>query len=186
MGTPEYLAPEIWQGHSHGQEVDWWSVGVILYEMLVGVTPFAADSLSALYNNCVFGKLEWGPDADHVPPVARDLVQRLLVKRPDARLGCRGAAEIKEHECVRMMMMMMMMVMMMMMMMIMMMMMMMQPPALKNCNGFGQVLQGHQVGDAVSDAAAVCAAAGQRDGHVVLCGAAGAATTTPSITTMNP
>ena len=98
VGTPEYLAPEIWQGHSHGQEVDWWSVGVILYEMLVGVTPFAAESLSALYSNCVFGKLEWGPDADHVPPPARDLIQQLLIKRPEARLGARGAADIKAHE----------------------------------------------------------------------------------------
>jgi serine/threonine protein kinase len=98
VGTPEYLAPEIWQGHSHGQPVDWWSVGVILYEMLVGVTPFAADSLSALFDNCVFGNLEWGPDADHVPLLARDLIQRLLEKRPEKRLGARGASEIKEHE----------------------------------------------------------------------------------------
>jgi serine/threonine protein kinase len=98
VGTPEYLAPEIWQGHSHGQEVDWWSVGVILYEMLVGVTPFAAESLSLLFENCVFGKLEWGPDTEHVPLAARDLVQRLLEKRPDLRLGARGASEIKDHE----------------------------------------------------------------------------------------
>jgi serine/threonine protein kinase len=98
VGTPEYLAPEIWQGHSHGQEVDWWSVGVILYEMLVGVTPFAAESLSALFDNCVFGKLEWGADAEHVPLAARDLVQKLLEKRPEARLGARGASEIKQHE----------------------------------------------------------------------------------------
>jgi serine/threonine protein kinase len=98
VGTPEYLAPEIWQGHSHGQQVDWWSVGVIFYEMLVGVTPFAAESLSLLFENCVFGKLEWGPDADHVPLAARDLIQRLLEKRPELRLGARGASEIKEHE----------------------------------------------------------------------------------------
>lgn len=98
VGTPEYLAPEIWQGHSHGQEVDWWSVGVILYEMLVGVTPFAAESLSALFDNCVFGKLEWGADAEHVPLAARDLIQQLLEKRPEARLGARGASEIKQHE----------------------------------------------------------------------------------------
>jgi serine/threonine protein kinase len=98
VGTPEYLAPEIWQGHSHGQEVDWWSVGVILYEMLVGVTPFAAESLSVLFDNCVFRKLEWGSDAEHVPAAARDLIERLLEKRPEARLGSRGANEIKNHE----------------------------------------------------------------------------------------
>ncbi len=98
VGTPEYLAPEIWQGHSHGQQVDWWSVGVILYEMLVGVTPFAAESLNLLFDNCVFGKLEWGSDAEHVPLAARDLIQRLLEKRPELRLGARGASEIKEHE----------------------------------------------------------------------------------------
>jgi hypothetical protein len=62
------------------------------------VTPFAAESLSALFDNCVFGKLEWGTDAEHVPLAARDLIQRLLEKRPEMRLGARGASEIKQHE----------------------------------------------------------------------------------------
>jgi hypothetical protein len=46
----------------------------------------------------VFGKLEWGADAEHVPLAARDLIQQLLEKRPEARLGARGASEIKQHE----------------------------------------------------------------------------------------
>lgn len=44
VGTPDYLAPELLLGSLHGHEVDWWSLGVILYEFVVGVPPFSADT----------------------------------------------------------------------------------------------------------------------------------------------
>ena len=44
MGTPDYLAPELLLGTGHGAEVDWWSLGAILYEFVTGVPPFNADS----------------------------------------------------------------------------------------------------------------------------------------------
>ena len=40
VGTPEYIAPEIWQKGGYGKEVDWWSIGVMIYELVIGVTPF--------------------------------------------------------------------------------------------------------------------------------------------------
>lgn len=44
MGTPDYLAPELLLGTEHGPEVDWWSLGVVMYEFIVGIPPFNADT----------------------------------------------------------------------------------------------------------------------------------------------
>ncbi|MCQ2817634.1 MAG: protein kinase, partial [archaeon] len=49
-GTPEYLAPEIITGEGHGQAVDWWSFGILLYEMLCGLPPFYAENLERMYD----------------------------------------------------------------------------------------------------------------------------------------
>lgn len=50
VGTPDYLAPELLLGTGHGPEVDWWSLGVILYEFVCGVPPFTADTPEASFN----------------------------------------------------------------------------------------------------------------------------------------
>ena len=49
-GTPEYLAPEIIIGHGHGKEVDWWSLGILLFEMLVGIPPFYKENVHQMYD----------------------------------------------------------------------------------------------------------------------------------------
>lgn len=53
-GTPDYLAPEILQERPYGPSVDWWSLGVLLYEMLVGQTPFEADNEPDLFESILF------------------------------------------------------------------------------------------------------------------------------------
>ena len=50
VGTPDYLAPELLLGTGHGSEVDWWSLGVILFEMVAGAPPFSADTPEVLYS----------------------------------------------------------------------------------------------------------------------------------------
>ncbi|VDK48684.1 unnamed protein product [Gongylonema pulchrum] len=55
-GTPEYLAPEIIDDQGYGTAVDWWSLGILIYEMLVGVPPFRGDSLSDIYAEVMTGR----------------------------------------------------------------------------------------------------------------------------------
>lgn len=93
-GTPEYLAPEIITGIGHGKAVDWWSVGIMLYEMLVGRPPFASQNRNQLYLNTIKGQITWPPS---MSPLARDLLSRLLHRRPEERLGSRSVDDIKQH-----------------------------------------------------------------------------------------
>lgn len=95
-GTPDYLAPEIIQTIGHGKGVDWWSCGILLYEMLTGHTPFKGKSRNDLYQDIVSGEL---PRIDSVSDAAWDLLNGLLTKRPEDRLGSgeEGAEQIKTH-----------------------------------------------------------------------------------------
>eukprot|EP00392_Amoebophrya_sp_AT5.2_P016888 g17196.t1 len=106
-GTPEYLAPEILLNVGHDHRVDWWCLGVFIYEMLVGQTPFAAppssgnngeggDNLMECYRKILETEVAvWGADAGLVQ-FEEELLLGLLVSSPDARLGAReGAADIK-------------------------------------------------------------------------------------------
>jgi serine/threonine protein kinase len=58
VGTPDYLAPELLLGTGHGLEVDWWSLGVVLYEFVAGVPPFAANTPEEIFQNILD---RWGP-----------------------------------------------------------------------------------------------------------------------------
>lgn len=97
VGTHEYLAPEIIKGEGHGSAVDWWTFGILLYELLYGKTPFKGSSNEETVSNVVSQCIHF-PEYPHVSPPARDLIRRLLKKEPEARLGSsKGAAEIKQH-----------------------------------------------------------------------------------------
>ncbi len=75
IGTMEYMAPEIVTGRGHGKAVDWWSVGILMYEMLCGVPPFRAKSRAALQKQITSGKIKlprmyYGGDGESVGVVA--------------------------------------------------------------------------------------------------------------------
>ncbi|KAL9663094.1 hypothetical protein QQ045_027931 [Rhodiola kirilowii] len=97
VGTHEYLAPEIIRGEGHGSAVDWWTLGIFLYELLHGTTPFKGAGNKATLLNVVGQPLKF-PDTPKVSTNARDLIKGLLVKEPQKRIAYkRGATEIKQH-----------------------------------------------------------------------------------------
>lgn len=94
-GTPEYLAPEQLRGEGYGIEVDFWSFGIVLYEMAVGIPPFYADSALQIYDNIV---KESVTVPQFVQPELADLIDKLLVKDKTKRLGHKkGFIEIMAH-----------------------------------------------------------------------------------------
>lgn len=95
-GTPEYLAPEIIQSKGHNKAVDWWALGVLIYEMLAGYPPFYDDNPFGIYEKILSGKIEW---ARHLDPIAKDLIKKLLVQDRTKRLGNMksGAEDVKRH-----------------------------------------------------------------------------------------
>ncbi|GAX76983.1 hypothetical protein CEUSTIGMA_g4430.t1 [Chlamydomonas eustigma] len=98
VGTPDYLAPELLLGTGHGPEVDWWALGVILFEFVVGIPPFNADSPEEIFENILDRRIAWpDPEDDDMSEECRDLIEKLLISDKDKRLGHRGAGEIKMH-----------------------------------------------------------------------------------------
>ncbi|KAM9778571.1 rho-associated protein kinase 2-like isoform 5-T5 [Syngnathus typhle] len=101
VGTPDYISPEVLQsqgseGH-YGRECDWWSVGVFIYELLVGVTPFYAESLVGTYGNIMNHKNSLSfPDDVEMSQGAKNLICAFLTDR-EIRLGRTGVEEIKRH-----------------------------------------------------------------------------------------
>lgn len=95
-GTPEYLAPELLLGQGYTKTVDWWTLGVLLYEMLTGLPPFYDENTNEMYRKILSEPLHF-PSQDIVPPSAKDLLTKLLNRKPDQRLGANGASEIKAH-----------------------------------------------------------------------------------------
>ncbi|XP_076880842.1 microtubule-associated serine/threonine-protein kinase 3 isoform X8 [Brachyhypopomus gauderio] len=96
-GTPEYIAPEVILRQGYGKPVDWWAMGVILYEFLVGCVPFFGDTPEELFGQVVSDDIIWPEDDDALPVDAQDMITRLLRQSPLERLGTGGAAEVKQH-----------------------------------------------------------------------------------------
>ncbi|KAK1947356.1 putative serine/threonine protein kinase IRE [Phytophthora citrophthora] len=86
-GTPDYLAPEIILGVTHGPPVDYWALGIILCEMLVGFPPFNDDSVDAIFENIIARQILW-PDGEKCLSLeAVDLIDKLLDPNPATRMG---------------------------------------------------------------------------------------------------
>jgi serine/threonine kinase 38 len=97
VGTAYYVAPEVLNKKGYGQEIDWWSVGVIFFEMLVGYAPFCAQETQEV----CFKILNWEKYLQIPPEIklsneANDLIKR-MISDPNKRLGKNGADEIKAH-----------------------------------------------------------------------------------------
>ncbi|ORX34130.1 hypothetical protein BD324DRAFT_584008 [Kockovaella imperatae] len=98
VGTPDYLSPETILGiGGDEQAVDWWALGVVLYEFLYGIPPFHADTPERVFDNIVSRRIEWHEDEMEISPEARDLMDRLMCYDPTRRLGANGAEEVKKH-----------------------------------------------------------------------------------------
>ncbi|XP_072263628.1 rho-associated protein kinase 2 isoform X2 [Pyxicephalus adspersus] len=101
VGTPDYISPEVLKSQGgdgyYGRECDWWSVGVFLYEMLVGDTPFYADSLVGTYSKIMDHKNSLNfPEDVEISKHAKNLICAFLTDR-EVRLGRNGIEEIKQH-----------------------------------------------------------------------------------------
>lgn len=96
-GTPDYLAPEIVTGKGHGRAVDWWTLGILLYEMVGGIPPFYDETPLNTYKKIIKGRVKW---FRHFSPEIRLLIQAFLRVRPIKRIGMqRGGIDlIREHQ----------------------------------------------------------------------------------------
>nr|AML76783.1 putative LOV domain-containing protein [Ophioglossum vulgatum] len=97
VGTEEYIAPEVITGTGHSSAVDWWAVGILLYELLYGHTPFRGKNRQRTFANILHKDLVF-PGNIPVSLAAKQFINGLLHRDPANRLGSqRGANELKEH-----------------------------------------------------------------------------------------
>jgi len=95
-GTAIYIAPEVLIGEGHDKNVDWWSYGVLLHLLLTGEPPFWSENRRELFEMILLQEAEI--DDPLLSPEAKDLIEKLLIKEVENRLGCtHGAVEIKKH-----------------------------------------------------------------------------------------
>mmetsp|Transcript_40184 Transcript_40184/g.55892 ORF Transcript_40184/g.55892 Transcript_40184/m.55892 type:complete len:396 (-) Transcript_40184:53-1240(-) len=97
VGTEEYIAPEIIHGYGHTATVDWWTFGVLMFEMLFGITPFRGKSQEQTFHNVLHKDLKFPEDVP-ISKECKDFVRKLLRTDPKKRLGSvTGAPDLKGH-----------------------------------------------------------------------------------------
>uniref|UniRef100_A0A673J6B3 protein kinase C n=1 Tax=Sinocyclocheilus rhinocerous TaxID=307959 RepID=A0A673J6B3_9TELE len=95
-GTPEFLAPEVLTDSMYTRAVDWWGLGVLIYEMLVGESPFPGDDEEEVFDSIVNDEVRY---PRFMSPESVSIIQKLLQKNPEKRLGAgeQDANEVKRH-----------------------------------------------------------------------------------------
>ncbi|ODH15186.1 AGC/RSK/RSK-UNCLASSIFIED protein kinase [Paracoccidioides brasiliensis] len=100
VGTEEYIAPEVIKGDGHTSAVDWWTLGILIYEMLFGTTPFKGKSRNSTFANILRDEVPF-PESSGSPQISnicKSLIRKLLIKDETRRLGARaGASDVKTH-----------------------------------------------------------------------------------------
>ncbi|KAJ3335578.1 hypothetical protein HDU93_004973, partial [Gonapodya sp. JEL0774] len=110
VGTEEYIAPEVIKGSGHTSSVDWWTLGILIYEMLVsdliahgamrfayGTTPFKGANRKATFHNILYNEVTF-PEQPETSAYAKSIIKKLLHKDERKRLGSKaGAADVKAH-----------------------------------------------------------------------------------------
>ena len=96
-GTPDYLAPEVVSSKGYNKSVDWWSLGILIFEMLCGFTPFwDGGSPTRIYENILRGRVKYPP---YMHQDAQDLLSQLITADLTKRLGNLhgGSEDVKNH-----------------------------------------------------------------------------------------
>jgi serum/glucocorticoid-regulated kinase 2 len=97
-GTPEYLAPEVILGQGHNRPADWWSLGILIYEMVHGLPPFYDQNVNNMYNRIIKNVVQWKPNIN-ISPECKSIIKKLLHKDPIKRLGSEAdSLEVLSHE----------------------------------------------------------------------------------------
>ena len=97
VGTPDYIAPEVFSQNGYGEEADWWSIGVMFFEMVVGFPPFFSENPSDTCKKIVKWRENFSiPEDANLSPEAESFILR-MVSQPESRLGVHGVEEIKKH-----------------------------------------------------------------------------------------
>ena len=95
-GSLEYMSPEMIIGNGHCKATDWWSFGVLLYELYYGVTPFANENQTKMSEYIQWAEVKFPSDVP-ITSEFMDLIKQLLTKEPNKRLGNKGISDIKSH-----------------------------------------------------------------------------------------
>ncbi|KAH3688076.1 hypothetical protein WICPIJ_000918 [Wickerhamomyces pijperi] len=97
VGTEEYIAPEVIRGKGHTVAVDWWTLGILIYEMICGTTPFKGSNRNQTFSNILKSEVTF-PDSQSISSNCKNLIKKLLTKDENKRLGSKfGASDVKNH-----------------------------------------------------------------------------------------